>query len=157
MYQILENSLENYCHDKYLIQTCSQAKSSGIKFLEVHGVEKSLNPNFRPERQHTFPKQGNLGRLQIGQGRAGSKRKKLDPINQAINQPSNLSQEIPGRTKIETRKTNIMHTTNSANDRMVNNNHFIPDDPFHQDLLLRPKQPINQNMTHQQFTKCTRY
>ena len=46
----------------------SQAKSSGIKLLEVHGVEKSLNPNLRPEKQHTFSKQGNLERLHIGQG-----------------------------------------------------------------------------------------
>ena len=36
----------------------------------------------------------------MGQGRAGSKRKKPDPINQAINQPSDVTQEIPGRTKI---------------------------------------------------------
>ena len=99
MSQILEDNLETFCNDKYLIQTWSQAKSSGIKLLEVHRVGKSLNPNLRPEKQHTFPKQGNLERLQIGQGRGSSKRKKPDPINQAINQPSNLSQEIPGRTK----------------------------------------------------------
>ena len=85
----------------------------------------NLDPHLRPEKQHTFPKQGNLERPHIGQGRAGSKRKKPDPINQAINQPSNLSEEIPGRTKIETGKTNSMHTTdpthsiNNANDRMV--------------------------------------
>ena len=55
MYQILKNSLENCCDDKYLIQTYSQVKSSGIKLPEVHGVEKSLNPNLRSEKQHTFP------------------------------------------------------------------------------------------------------
>ena len=44
-----------------------------------------------------------------------------------------------------------MHTTNNANDRMVNNNPFMPDVPFHLDPLLRPpKQPINQNMMHNQ-------
>ena len=62
MYRILENNLENFYDYKYLIQTQSQAKSSGIKLPEVHGVEKSLNPNLRPEKQHTFPKQGNLER-----------------------------------------------------------------------------------------------
>ena len=148
MYQILEDNLESFCNDKYLIQTSSQAKSSRIKLPEVHGVGKSLDPNLRPEKQHTFPKQGNLGRPRIGQGRAGSKRKKPDPINQTINQASNLSQEIPGRTKIEARKTNSIHTTNNANNRMVNNNPFMPDVPFHLDPLLRPpKQPIKQNMT----------
>ena len=120
--------------------------------------EKSLDPNLRPEKQHTFPKQGNLERLQIGQGRAGSKRKKPDPINQAINQPSNLSQEIPGRTKIEARKTNRVHTTNNVNDRIVNNNPFMPDVPFHLDLLLTPKTAHQAKYDMQtKFTKCTRY
>ena len=43
---------------KYLVQMCSQAKTSGTKLLEVHGVEKNLNPNLRPEKQHAIPKQG---------------------------------------------------------------------------------------------------
>ena len=59
-----------------------------------------------------------------------------------------MSQEIPGRTKIETGKTNSRHTTNNANDRMINNNPFIPDVPFHPDPLLR--QPIKQNITSKQ-------
>ena len=105
-----------------------------------------MNPNIRPEKQHTFPNKGKLERPHIGQGRARSKRKKPDPINQAINRPSNLSQEIPGRNKIETRKTNSIHTTNNA----VNNNPIIPNVPFHLDPLLRPKQPIKQNLTPEQ-------
>ena len=153
MYKILENNLNNinnnnFGNGKYLIQTCSQAKTSGIKLLEVHGVGKSSDPNLRPEKQHTFPKQGKLERLQIGQGRAGSKRKKPDPINQVIKQPSNVSQEIPGRTKIVTGKTNSIHSTNSTNDKLVNINPFMPNVPFHLDLLLRPpkQQPIKQNI-----------
>ena len=67
-------------------------------------MRKSLDPNLKPERQHTLPKQGSMERPCVGQGRAGSKRKKPDPINHAINQASNLSQKIPGRTEIETRK-----------------------------------------------------
>ena len=46
----------------------------------------------------------------MGQGRAGIKRKRSDPINQTINQPSDLSQKIPGETKIETGKTNQVHS-----------------------------------------------
>ena len=120
-------------------------------------MRKNLDPNSRPEKQHTFPKQGNLKRPHIGQGRARSKRKKPDAINQAINQPSNLSQEIPGRTKMEARKTNSAHTKdpthsiNNANDRIVNNNPFMPDAPFHPDPFLRsPIKPIKQNMTRNQ-------
>ena len=138
IYKILENNLNNFGDDKYLIQTRSQAKSSGIKLPAVHGIGKSLDPHLRPETQHVFSKQGKLKRPQIGQGRARSKRKKPDPINQAINQPSKLSQEIPGRTKIETWKTNNIHSINGTNDRLVNNNPFLPDVPFHLDPLLRP-------------------
>ena len=59
-------------------------------------------------------------KLHIGQGRAGLKRKRSDPINQPINQPSELLQKIPGKTKIETGKTNqayskdLMHIINNA-------------------------------------------
>ena len=104
---------DNFGNEKYLIQMHSQAKMSGTKLPEVHGVQKGLDPNLRPEKQHTIPKQGKSERLQMGQGRAGSKRKKPDPINQAINQPSDVTQEIPGRTKIVTGKTNSIHSTNS--------------------------------------------
>ena len=87
VYKILEDNLNNFDknnnfgNDKYLIQMHSQAKTSGTKLPEVQGVEKGLNPNLRPEKQHTIPKQGKSERPQIGQGRAGSKREKPDPIN----------------------------------------------------------------------------
>ena len=108
MCKILDDNY--YSVEKYLIQTRSQAKSSGIKLPEVHGVKKNLHPNLKPEKRHTIPKQGSMERPHIGQGRAGSRRKRPDLINQSINKPSNLSQKIPGRTEIETRKTNHVHT-----------------------------------------------
>ena len=84
----------------------------------------------------------------MGQGRAGSKRRKPDSINQAMNQPPNVSQEIPGKTKIVAGKTNSIQSTNSMSDRWINNIPFIPDVPFHLDPLLRnPKQhPTKQNI-----------
>ena len=36
--------------DKYLVQTRSQMKSSGVKLPEVHGVEKGLDPHIKPGR-----------------------------------------------------------------------------------------------------------
>ena len=101
MCQVLDDIHYN---EKYLIQTRSQAKSSGIKLLEVHSVGKNIDPNLKPEKQHAITKEGNMKRLHIGQGRAGSRRKRPVPINQSINQPSNLSQKISGRTEIETEK-----------------------------------------------------
>ena len=66
MYKILEKNLNNFDKtnnfgdSKYLIQMHSQAKTSGIKIPEVHGVQKGLDPNLRPEKQHTLLKQGKL-------------------------------------------------------------------------------------------------
>ena len=123
-------------------------------------MRKNLDPNVRPEKQHTLPKQGSLERLHVGQGRAGSKRKRPDPINHAINQPSNLSQEILGRTKIEKRKTNHVHSTdpthsiNNMDDRIANNNPLMPDDVFHPGPILRPPpKPIKQNVQSSQDRK----
>ena len=47
MCQVLDN---NYYNGKYLILTRSQAKSTGIKLLEVHGVGKNLDPNLKLEK-----------------------------------------------------------------------------------------------------------
>ena len=57
-----------------------------------------------------------------------------------------VSQEIIGRTKIVTGKTNSIHSTDGTNDRLVNP--FMPDVPFQPDQLLRPpkQQPIKQNI-----------
>ena len=68
----------------------SQAKSSGIKLQEVHGMRKNLDPNVEPEKQHAIPKQGSAERPHTGQGRAGLRRKRPEPINQSIKQPSDL-------------------------------------------------------------------
>ena len=37
--------------DKYLVQTRSQIKSSGIKVPEVHGIYNGLIPHVKPEHQ----------------------------------------------------------------------------------------------------------
>ena len=76
------NKIDN---EKYLIQTHSQAKTSGTKLPEVHGVQKELDPNLRPEKQHIISKQGKLERPWVGLERAGLKRRKPDPINQIAN------------------------------------------------------------------------
>ena len=34
---------------RYLVQTCSQVKDKGIKLPEVHGVDKGVDPDIKPE------------------------------------------------------------------------------------------------------------
>ena len=120
--------------EKFLIQTHSQAKTSGTKLLEVHGVGKELNPNLRPEKQHTMPKKSMTERLHIGQGRAGLRRNH-EP--DCINQPSDVTRRISERSKIATGKTNIPQHTNAVHDRGINNNKsFSPDVLLHPDPLI---------------------
>ena len=145
---------------KYLIQTRSQAKSSGIRLLEIHGMGKNLDPNLKPQKQHAISKQGSVERLCVGQGRAGIRRKRPDPFNEMIIQPSNLSQKIPGRTEIETGKTIQVHTTdlmhfiNNASGKMTTNNLLIPDVPFHPGPVYRlPPKPIKQDMSNPQSSQ----
>ena len=88
-YRILEENRKiDACRNegKFLIQTCSQAKTSNTKLLEVHRVMKELNPNLRPEKQHAMPKKGMTERLHIGQGRTGLRRK-----HESIDQSSDVT------------------------------------------------------------------
>ena len=133
-----ENGKTDVCknEEKFLIQTHSQAKTSGTKLLEVHRVRKGLNPNLRPEKQHAMPKKGMTERPHIGQGRAGLSRK-YEP--DCINQPSDVTRRISERSKIATGKTNISQHTNAVHDRGINSDKsFSPDVLLHLDPLCTP-------------------
>ena len=50
--------------------------------------------------------------------------------------------------------TDPAHSINNADDKMVNNNPFMPDAPFHPGPILKPQiKPIKQNMTHDQSSQ----
>ena len=53
-YQI-NNEIDQPKTDKYLVQTRSQAKSSGIKIPEIHGANKGLNPHVKLGKQRPLP------------------------------------------------------------------------------------------------------
>ena len=58
MQNVLHSRYYNIGEEKegnYLVQTRSQAKSSGISLPEVHGVDKELELNILPERKVTNP------------------------------------------------------------------------------------------------------
>ena len=60
----------------YLVQTRLQAKSSGITLPEIHGIDKGIHPNIRPEKQIIKPiiiseaKGISQVKQRLGQGRA---------------------------------------------------------------------------------------
>ena len=84
-----------------------------------------------------MPKQGISEKPQVGQGRAGLRRRRPEPDH--INQPSDVTRRIPGGSKIVTEKTNSSQSTNSVHDRATNNDKpFLPDAPLHLDPFCKP-------------------
>ena len=83
-----------------------------------------MDPNLRPEKQHAIPKQGISEKPQVGKGRAGLRRRRPDHMNQ----PSDVTQGIRGKSKIETGKTNSSQGTNIT---INNSKPFLPDVPLH--------------------------
>ena len=67
--------------ERYMIQTRSQTKASGVQLPEVHGTGKGLDPHKIPEKQlQPVVKPAIEKKPRLGQGRAGLKRKvKLAP------------------------------------------------------------------------------
>ena len=107
-YQI-NNEIDQPKTDKYLVQTRSQAKSSGIKIPEIHGANKGLNPHVKLGKQRPLPSLPThslpptllvhhvdkgppthpIPKPRIGQGRARLRRKVK------TNQPIPLPQQTP--------------------------------------------------------------
>ena len=115
-----------------------------LKLPEVHGMGKNLDQNILPGKQHANPIKGSIEKPCIGRGRAGLRRRRSAKINPTIIPPSELSQKIPGETKIETRKTNCinfmdpMHSINNVDEGMTHTRPLIPDVPFHPGPTYRP-------------------
>ena len=89
--------------DKYLVQTRSQVRSSGIILPEIHGANKGLDPHVQPGKQKSFPIQTinkglpthHIPKPRIGQGRARPRRKVKAP------QPITLPHLQPAQPIIE--------------------------------------------------------
>ena len=51
----IDNEINSPRKDKYLVQTRSQVRSSGIRLPEIHGTNKGLDPHVQPGKQKSFP------------------------------------------------------------------------------------------------------
>ena len=63
-------------NERYMIQTRSQTKASGVQLPEVHGSRKALDPHKIPEKQPQPIVRSSIEKKpRLGQGRAGMRRK----------------------------------------------------------------------------------
>ena len=51
----IDNEINPPSKDKYMVQTRSQVRSSGIRLPEIHGENKGLDPHVQPGKQKSFP------------------------------------------------------------------------------------------------------
>ena len=89
----------NENEEKYMVQTRSQTKASGVQLPEVHGSRKRLDPHKIPEKQPQPIMGLDVERKpRIGQGRAAVRRKALPPLNPrhgtSTSKPIVISDEI---------------------------------------------------------------
>ena len=67
-------------NEKYMIQTRSQMKVSGVQLPEVHGSRKRLDPHKIPEKQPQPIVRSSIEKKpRLGQGRVGMRRKTKKP------------------------------------------------------------------------------
>ena len=92
----IDNEINIPRKDKYLVQTRSQVRSSGIRLPEIHSANKGLDPHVQPGKQKSFPIQtvskgmptNPIPKPRIGQGRARLRRRVKAP--QPITSPHPL-------------------------------------------------------------------
>ena len=53
----IDNKINLLRKDKYVVQTRSQVRSSGIRLPEINGANKGLDPHVQPGKQKSFPLQ----------------------------------------------------------------------------------------------------
>ena len=127
--------------NRYFIQTRSQSKSSGIKLLEIHGTNKSLDPHVRPGKPKPLPSlpihnidKGQLThpvpKPRIGQGRARLKRKVK------MNQLMALPHQTPAQPVVTHVPKTVLPLPESVTQSRVWPQHIpIP--------LIQPHQPVD--------------
>ena len=136
--------------DKYLVQTRSQVRSSGIRLPEIHGANKGLDPHVQPGKQKSFPIQTItkehphilFPKPRIGQRKAGLRRKVKapQPITSLHPLPVQPITEHDSRTVVplpESTNQSKSHVQSQILPTPLSQHHLI--DPTHIPQQIGPK------------------
>ena len=151
--------IEQEKESKYLVQTWPQAKTSGIKLPEVHGVDKGVDPNVKPEKQILKPFKLRMesnpqvqSKSRLGLGRAGLRRKLKNAVqtqtqiltsgvDQVKEQKLPKQKDViqPPLTELTTdRSIGHMPETCIIMDHTMRPNIYAGEVPFYPDPLIKP-------------------
>ena len=146
----IDNEINLPRKDKYLVQTRSQVRSSGIRLPEIHGANKGLDPHVQPGKQKSFPIQTinkrtpthPIPKPRIGQGGAGLRRKvnTLQPIPSPYQPPTQLIMKHVQKAVVplpEPTNQSQRHVQSQILSRPLSQHH--PIDPIHIPQQLGPK------------------
>ena len=146
----IDNEVNLPRKDKYLVQTRSQVRSSGIRLPEIHGANKGLDLHMQPGKQKSFPIQiVNKGmpthpipKPRIGEGRARLRRKVKapHPISSPHLLPAQPITEHDLRTVVslpEPTNQSQSHVQSQILPRPLSQHHLI--DPVHIPQQIGPK------------------
>ena len=136
----IDNEINLPSKDKYLVQTRSQVRSSGIRLPEIHGANKGLDPHVQPGKQKSFPVQtSNKGmpthpipKPRFGQGRNGPRRKVKAP------QPITSPHLLPAQPIIEHDSRTVISLPEPTNQSQSHVQPQILPRPLSQCHLLDP-------------------
>ena len=145
---------------RYLIQTWSQPKSSGVRLPEVHGVDKGVEPRVKPEKQILNPIKIVMepnpqaqSKSRLGQGRAGLRRKMKIPVQTQTQIQTSGVDQVREQTVSKQKKVIQPPLTRSTTDRSIGHmpeTYIMPDHtirpnvigeqvPFYPDPLIKPQ------------------
>ena len=82
---------------RYLVQTHSQTKGSGIKLPEVHRVDKGINPDIKPGKS-SAKSHNPVDKPKLGQGREGLRRDMKAPAQVKVQRPFKYENQINEQT-----------------------------------------------------------
>ena len=146
----IDNEINLPSKDKYLVQTRSQVRSSGVRLPEIHGANKGLDPHVQLGKEKSFPIQTvnkempthPIPKPRIGQGRARPRRKVKGP------QPITSPHLLPAQPIVEHDSRTVMpfpepssqsqsHVQPQILPRSLSQHHLI--DPTHIPQQIGPK------------------
>ena len=98
MKAILKDKYYNVGNEsRYLVQICSQIKNKGMKLQEVHGVNKGINPDMKPEWL-VQKSQKSVDKSKLGQGKEDPRRGVKTPIQVQVQVQSNEESQVRKQT-----------------------------------------------------------
>ena len=136
---LYENYYKIKTKERYLVQTQLLTKSSRVALAEVHGAMNTLDMNILSEKQKIVPHNKKIveNELRFGQGRAGIRCKKPQPVDciTALTSKSHKIPKIPMTQNVTKNRMDSPVQEQLITNKIQDKNRELP---FYPDQIYRP-------------------